>query len=72
MNNCYLSMDYPLVYMIYDREEIIDLFGEDCLDDYIDDYGKNVPKELIERYKINKEEFQKIQEELEPYYIKQR
>jgi hypothetical protein len=37
----------PFIYKIRTREESIDLFGED----YIDEFGFEVPDELIEEFK---------------------
>lgn len=53
----------PFIITIRDEVETADLFG----DDFIDEYGIEVPDELIERFKNNYKEFKAIQQELDKY-----
>lgn len=58
--NAYLTKSDPFVIILYDRDQTIDMFGEDMLTDY----GVAIPPELIERYKKVKAESDQIQAEL--------
>lgn len=53
-------------YELMDKAESDDMFGED----YLEDYGKEVPKDLLERYKANIVEYESIQLELHKHYKK--
>ena len=49
-----------------DKAQSDDMFGED----YLQDYGLEVPKDLLERYKANIKEYEDIQLELRKLYHK--
>lgn len=53
----------PFITIIRDEKESIDFFGAD----YLNDFGVEVPQDLIERFKKNYEEFKLIQQELAPF-----
>lgn len=65
-NNCYIGTSDSLWLKVYDRDMTIDYFGED----YLLEYGNNIPQELVDRYKKNYEEFKTIQKELRNYVFK--
>lgn len=56
-NNCSIHYNDRLYYDVYDAEKCIDYFGED----YLEEFGKNLPIDLIERYKANLKEFNELQ-----------
>jgi hypothetical protein len=64
MNNAYLTTGNSLEIVLYDKEETIDMFGEDMLNEY----GCKLPSELVERYTACMKEFGALQIELGPYY----
>jgi len=51
----------PIIENIYDEEKTIEYFGED----FLEDYGIDIPDDLLERYTLNWLEFLKIQEEID-------
>lgn len=53
----------PIVHKIYSPIESIDLFGEE----YIEEYGIEIPPDLLVKYLNNQEEFWIIQKELDKY-----
>jgi hypothetical protein len=59
-NNAYLSSSDPIVIVVYDETETVELFGKDML---LED-GVCIPESLLERYKQNRLEFKAIQAEL--------
>lgn len=59
--NAILSNSDTFSIKLYDSSESRDMFGED----YLEEWGCNVPTELIERYKKNETERRQIQEELD-------
>jgi hypothetical protein len=48
-NNCSLSEEALVPIMIRDQAETLECFGQE----YLDEYGRYVPEELIERYRKN-------------------
>ena len=64
-NNASLSKNERYVIEIRDKAKTIEWFGED----YLNEYGVVLPKELIDRYNKNKSEFNEIQKELESYLV---
>lgn len=56
----------PFVTYIYSNEETNEIFGED----FLVEYGIEIPDELFERYKICWNEFWKIQNELDKIIYK--
>lgn len=50
----------PVHIKLYDKEECIDLFGLD----YLEEYGISIPEELLNRYKEVSTQFWEIQKEL--------
>jgi hypothetical protein len=59
-----LHTNDPVILNINDEEKCVDMFGED----FLQDYGVEIPNELLERYTINWLEFLKIQKEIEKYH----
>lgn len=53
----------PITTVLYDEQESADLFG----DDYIQEYGIEMPAELLNEYKRIYNEFWRVQKELENY-----
>lgn len=53
-------------YELMDKAQSDDMFGED----YLQDYGLEVPTDLLERYKANIKEYEDIQSELRKLYHK--
>ncbi len=66
MNNCSLSEDDIFWYYIRDSKDTIELFSED----YLIDYGLEIPNDLIERYKKVFTEWKEIQNEIRKEYNK--
>lgn len=62
-NNCYITTNDPVILIIYDKQKTIDTFG----DDFLEEYGHNLPPELLSAYFGNLLEFERIQKELEKY-----
>lgn len=58
--NAYIFETDAFRIMLYDETTTVDMFGED----YLKDYGRAVPQELIERYKKNEAERREIAAEL--------
>ena len=63
-----LQMHDRFCFELMDKAESDDMFGED----YLEDYGVEVPNSLLERYKRNIEEYNSIQSELNKLYKKNR
>lgn len=63
MKNTYIFKDERYCYFLMDKNECIEMFGED----YLEEYGSEVPQELIEKYKKHMEEFRIIQNELRKF-----
>lgn len=63
MTKVYITTSDPITHYIYNEQESNDMFGADMLEDY----GINIPDELLARYKANYSEFWKIQDELGAY-----
>ena len=59
-NNAYLSSHDPILVVVYDKDETIEMFGEDSLKDD----GVFIPEDLLARYKKNMAELEAIQVEL--------
>lgn len=55
-------------YRLMDSKEVIEMFGED----YLEDYGIKAPVELLNKYLEVIKEYNLIQQELKYYYKKQR
>jgi len=62
-NNCYLYTHDPILIMLYDEAEAIEVFGQDGLDDC----GSVLPENLIRRFKDCMIEVKTIQNELRKY-----
>jgi len=62
-NNCYLYTHDPMLIMLYDKTEAVEIFGQDGLDDY----GSVLPESLIKRFKDCMIEVKAIQNELKNY-----
>lgn len=60
MARVYITTNDPIVSIVMSEQECNDLFG----DDYILDYGIDIPDSLLARYKENYIEFWKIQDEI--------
>jgi hypothetical protein len=60
MNNAYISKHDPLEYYIYNKEECLDYFGED----FLEEYGHEIPDELLVRYQESVKVWNGIQKEL--------
>lgn len=58
----------PLIYLLRTREESIDLFGEDD----VNETGIEVPDELIVEFNETYQKLLKLSREAEEYYKKQR
>lgn len=58
--NAYIFETDAFRIMLYDETTTVDMFGEN----YLTEYGRTVPQELIERYKKNEAERQEIAAEL--------
>lgn len=58
--NAYIFKDDVYIIRAYDEITVIDMFGED----YLEEYGHSVPAELLERYLKNETERRLIAEEL--------
>ncbi len=63
MSKIILTSSDPIVHRIYSPIESIDLFGEE----YLEEYGIEIPAELLVKYLNNQEEFWQIQKELDKY-----
>ena len=59
-NNADIIEFDPFILSVRGREETIEMFGEE----YLEEYSCYVPEELQARYKKNLEEFKAIQKEL--------
>ena len=59
--NAYLTTYDPMLIYLYDAKEVVEMFGEDSLEDY----GVYVPEELIARYKKAWKEMKEINKELD-------
>lgn len=59
-NNASIELADKFLYYIRDAAETIDMFGQD----YLDEYGYNLPNELIERYTKAKLELDNIQNDI--------
>ena len=62
-NNSYISFSDIRYYYIYDKNESNEMFGPEM----IEEFGENLPIDLIERFKTNFEEFKAIQYELRKF-----
>lgn len=51
------STNDPVVWTIRDEKTTIEYFGED----YLEDYGKDIPDELLEKYEKAYQEFWRVQ-----------
>ncbi len=60
MKNAYITTGDPIVVSLYDKEMVIEYFGED----FLKEWGHEVPDDLVERYNKNQIEFKQIQNEL--------
>lgn len=63
-NNCSIRYNDRLHYHVYNAQDCIEMFGLD----YLEEYGKNLPIDLIERYTANLKEFNEIQTILRDLY----
>lgn len=61
MEKVYITTSDPVTHRIYDKEEVLELFG----DGFMEEYGKEIPEDLLRRYKAAYYEFWRIQEEIE-------
>lgn len=59
----YICYDYVHSALLYDTTETIENYGED----YLDEYGTDIPDELAERYLKNDKERREIMSELKKY-----
>lgn len=59
-NNCYIFETDAFTTRVYDRNETIDMFGQD----YLDEYGHCVPEELLSQYEKAYAEFLSIQNKI--------
>ena len=59
-----ITHDDLFSYRIRDASETIDLFGED----YLIDYGKDIPHELLEEYREVMVKYRELQEKIKKYY----
>lgn len=50
----------PVIYEILDKEESSELFGED----YIEEYGVEIPEDMLSQYKKTHREFGAIQDKI--------
>jgi len=62
-NNCYIATTDPVHYKVYNKDEVEIMFGLD----YLEDYGHEIPEDLLKRYKLAYIQFWNIQGELEKY-----
>lgn len=56
-NNASIFRDYRVWYWLYTKDQVLDLYGKD----YLDDYGHDVPQVLLDRYLAMEKEFNAIQ-----------
>ena len=56
-----ISNGDPFIWTIYDEKESAELFG----DDYIEEFGTEIPEELLQEYKKVSAEFWKIQSQID-------
>lgn len=64
MAKVYISTHDSFVFYVMDESECNDTFG----DDYIQDFGVEIPDNLLQEYKQAYNEFWKVQEKLKPYH----
>lgn len=60
MNNCALSEDDIFTIYVYSKNEVIEMFGED----YLEEYGYNIPDELLKEYSEASKLFRSVQQKL--------
>lgn len=63
MRKVTISTNDPIVYTVKDEQETIEYFGED----FLQDYGVEIPDELLQAYNKAYQEFWKVQLELDKY-----
>lgn len=64
MAKVYLTTHDPITIRVYDKIECDELFGED----HLEDYGVNIPDELLEEYNETLRKFWAVQNKLEKIY----
>lgn len=62
-NNATLSKDDRFFIFLKDSEETIEYFGKD----YLEDYGQQIPDELLNEYKETYKNWQNLQKKLKKY-----
>lgn len=67
MKKVSISQDDIFTYRLKDTDEVVEMFGED----YLTDYGINVPSELVSEYKLLMKQYEELQDKLLAYYKKQ-
>ena len=63
-NNAYIAENDCRQIVVYDREEAIEMFGEE----FLKEYGVKLPEALLKRYKENQIDFTDIQSLLRTYH----
>jgi hypothetical protein len=61
-----IHRDDLFCYRLKDRQEVSELFGED----YLEDYGVDVPSELLTEYKSIMSQYEALQDKLRLVYNK--
>jgi hypothetical protein len=60
MSKVYITSEDPVTYRVYDEKEANELFGEG----FMNEYGTEIPDNLLKRYKAVHYEFWEIQNEI--------
>lgn len=64
-NNSEIGLGDRLYIKVMDRAYCEDMFGKD----HLEEFGTWIPEDLLDRVRVNEEEFQKLQKELEKYHV---
>ena len=63
MNNSSICEHDPLILFVHSKEETIEMFGED----YLEEYGYEIPEDVLKRYEQVTKDFSAMQRELRKY-----
>lgn len=66
LKKVYIVLHDPFLYKVYDEDETKATFGEG----FLEQYGKEIPVELLIKYKSSHQKFWDIQREIEQYLLK--
>lgn len=62
-----ISQDDRRCYRVRDAEQTVEMFG----DDYLDDYGQDIPEDLLNEYKRIMKQYNELQQVLSDLYESQ-